>query len=179
MQDPDWAKVLEVFYENNLSFEYTEDPSEIHSFLDYDNRLEGIDLVDEIRLLQKIGALEVNTTTVDLTGDGNRDDSLKYISLTSRGFDVAHERSLRNEQQEFEKEQTNRQNELSSAVGILTMGLLVVAGAQLLVQSISVASLSTSIALAIGVAGLLVVGSLIFRVYNSGLLEPYETADQT
>lgn len=178
MQDPDWAKVLEVFYENNPSFEYTEDPSEIHSFLDYDSRLEGIDLVGEIRLLKKIGALEVNTTTADLTGDGKRNESIKYISLTPRGFDVAHERSLRNEQQEFEEEQTNRQNELSSAVGILTMGLLVVAGAQLLVQSIAVASLSTSIALAIGVVGLLVVGVLAFRIYNSGLLEPYETTDR-
>lgn len=179
MQDPDWAKVLEVFYENNPSFEYSEEPSEIHSFLGHDKRLKGIDLVGEIRLLKKIGALEVNKTTVDLTGDGERDDTMNYITLTSRGFDVAHERSLRKEQQEFEEEQTNRQNELSSAVGILTMGLLVVAGAQLLVQSIAVASLSTSIALAIGVAGLLVVGLLAFKVYNSGLLEPYEAASRT
>jgi hypothetical protein len=179
MQDPDWATVLEVFYENNPSFEYTEDPSEIHSYLDYDTRLEGIDLVAEIRLLKKIDALEIKTATVDLTGDGKGNDPIDYISMTPRGFDVAHERSLRNEQQEFEEEQTNRQNELSSAVGILTMGLLVVAGAQLLVQSIAVASLSTSIVLAIGVAGLLVVGFLAFRVYNSGLLEPYETAGQT
>jgi len=60
MQDPDWAKVLEVFYENNPSFEYTEDPSEIHAFLDYDKRLEEVDLVGEIRLLKKIGALKAS-----------------------------------------------------------------------------------------------------------------------
>ncbi|WP_396613978.1 hypothetical protein ACH9L7_19780 (plasmid) [Haloferax sp. S1W] len=178
MQDPDWAKVLEVFYERNPSFEYTESPSEIHSFLGHDGRLEGIDLTSEIQMLKKIGALEVKETTVDLAGDGERDETMHYITLTSRGFDVAHERSLRKEQREFEEEQTNRQNELNSAVGLLTMGLLVVAGAQLLVQSIGVASLSTSVALAVGVAGLLVVGSLAFKIYNSGLLEPYETVGQ-
>lgn len=58
------------------------------------------------------------------------------------------------------------------------MGLLVVAGSQLLVQGIAVAALSTSIALGIAGVGLLLVEYITFEFYHSGLLEPYETVGQ-
>lgn len=72
-----------MFYGCNPSFEYTETPSDIHSHPDHDPRLEGVDLVEEIKLLKKIGALEVKETKVDLDGDGERNGTINYITLTS------------------------------------------------------------------------------------------------
>jgi len=33
MDEPDWVTVLRIFWEENLSFEYTDDPEHMESFI--------------------------------------------------------------------------------------------------------------------------------------------------
>lgn len=189
MDEPDWMTVLRIFWEENLSFEYTNDPEEMESFIPDDPDLEGINTFSHIQDLHRSGHLEVKD--VDLSHDSTAPiDSLTVIQISEKGIQAVHEwekvrtrgqwerelmetqeeyeQNRLERQQEFEKEQVTRTNEVNAAIGFLTIGLLIVTLSDALLSVRQ--DLFPPLAI-LGVTVLVVLG-LIYKIGKSGLLSP-------
>ena len=189
MDEPDWRTVLRMFWEENLSFEYTNDPEHMESFIPDDPDLEGINTFSHIQDLQRSGYLEVKD--VDLSHDSTASiDSLTVIQISEKGIQAVHEwetsrtrgqwerelmetqeeyeQNRLERQQEFEREQVTRANEVNAAIGFLTIGLLIVtlSDVALSVRQDVVPPLAI-----LGVTILVVLG-LVYKIGKSGLLSP-------
>lgn len=188
MEEPDWMTVLRIFWENNLSFEYTRNPEEIAHFLPDDPDLEGIDVVSQAQNLIKSGHLEVED--LDLEHDPTVPfDSMTVLRMSEKGLATVrnwevrmkqaqwerqlldtqeeYEKNRLERQQEFKQEQVAKTNEVNAAVGYLTVGLLIVTLSDVILSVPQDVVSSTTI---LGATTLVVVG-LIYKIQTSGLLK--------
>lgn len=189
MDEPDWMTVLRIFWEENLSFEYTGDPEDMDSFLPSHPDLEDINTISQAEGLLKSGHLEVEN--VNTSHDPSAPfDSLRVIRISEKGIQALrdwetvkiqarwerqlldtqeeYEENRLERQQEFEKEQVTRTNKVNAAIGYLTIGLLLVTLSDV-VLSVNQNTIPTSAIL--GITTLVVLG-VIYRIQNSGLLDP-------
>lgn len=90
MDDPDWLKVLRVYYEENISYE-TDPTGSVPSSLENHHKLEDVkDVTKEIQKLHTTGLLEINEEYIpqfDTTGT--------FTSISQKGFEVVYEHDLR------------------------------------------------------------------------------------
>ena len=85
MPDPDWLKVLRVFYEENISHEA--DPSgKAPSWVVEHEKLNDIDVQQEISKLHSSGLLEVNEEYIP-----EFDSTSLFASISQKGFEVVYE----------------------------------------------------------------------------------------
>lgn len=111
MSEPNWARILKVFYEEDEWIPYPrsdEKPlAEIglkggSPLLDVDMTEDEIE--DTVSYLRKVGLIEQDDRDEELPEKHDSDYRTVYgLSLTKRGFDVAHERELNHQ-----RTQTNR-----------------------------------------------------------------------
>lgn len=152
MSEPEWAKVLEVFYEHNLGFEH--DPENIprnavEKFNKYD-----VDIIknwDQLSYLKNVGLLEYETITVHPTADQTVD--VTFLVLSEKGFDVAHKREL-----------TTRQDNTNRMLTVVTVGLFIAALIQALASYYSVAPTYRGV---MGIGTAVIIGGFIFFMYEA------------
>lgn len=117
-EEPKWAVVLRAIYENKMAG---------HDFLDY-----GFDELDRQKAIAEETGLEhkeVSNTITQMVNQGlingiPSNDPFQGYTLTKKGFDVAHTRALRRQEQRREQNRDKRQHGVNRAIGFLTVGLL-------------------------------------------------------
>lgn len=110
-EEPTWAVVLNSLYKTRLAGE------EFHE----DRRI--VILADEIGRSKT----EISNVLSQMSDQGliNIPSSYKEsLTLTEKGFDVAHTRELRRQEQRREQKRDKRQHDVNRAIGFLTVGLL-------------------------------------------------------
>jgi DNA-binding MarR family transcriptional regulator len=159
-QEPPWTRVLLALYENNM---------EGDSFDDYGYSMllrkvaireeldaEASDVSSAIRQLKKLDLIREPSA-------GRRQDGYQ---LTKRGFDVAHEIESRRRSKRREREQKKRQHSTNRAIGLLTLGLVLVG---LIQASITAAAgvnsplWQVNAFLVVGVGTVIGIGWLLYR----------------
>lgn len=189
MDEPEWITVLRIFWEENLSFEYSPEPEDWYSFIPDHPDLEGINVFDHAQDLLRSGHLEIED--VDLNHDSSVPiNSLTVIQISGKGIQTIrdwetmktqarweqqllktqeeYEENRLERQQEFEKEQVTRSNEVNAAIGYLTIGLLVVTLSDVVIAMDQSWVPTWTI---LGISLLIVLG-LIYKIRDSGLLNP-------
>lgn len=189
MDEPEWMSVLQVFWEENLSFEFSPNPKHWHGFIPDKSELEEIDVISHTQGLIKSGHLEVEK--VDASHNNTAPfDSLTVIRISEKGLKAVREWEMMNvkaqwerqlldaqeeyeqyrleRQQDFEKEQVTRTNEVDAAIGYLTIGLLIVTPSDV------VLSMRQNLIPSWIIIGLVLIGvlGLIYKIQGSGLLQP-------
>jgi len=195
MNEPDWMTVLRIFWEENLSFEYTPNPESMSGFIPDDPDLEDINTYSHINDLLKSGHLEVKD--VDLSHDPSVGiDSLNVVRISEKGLKAVrewetvkskaqwerqlvetqeqYEENRLQKQQEFERKQVTRSNEVNAALGYLTIGLLIVtlSDVVLSIRQDLVLSWAALAEWGIIITTLIIVAILIIKIRKSGLLSP-------
>lgn len=126
MDEPDWAKVLEVLYNEEDSV-YREIEGELSSSHDLVEKSELT--VDEVNsalvFLREQGLVEQEGVGQRVTK--NEEEQWTHIKyeLKEKGFDVAHERELRKKQQNLTEEQKEATDTLADFTVILGVTALV------------------------------------------------------
>lgn len=135
-EEPEWAKVLDTVYKENLVWEADADFDEDHpvvSAVDLDSKATQRNLAF-LSQAGLIGRLHVGVKAdvsypgreglMGLSGEAERRGT--HTGLTERGFSVAHRREVMQQQEQEEERRIQSQNEVNSAIGYLTLGLLFV-----------------------------------------------------
>jgi len=124
MNEPDWAKVLEYFYqERNVDIQFYEGlpPNELDAIKNSD--IDQDSLEEILFHMEEIGLLEYKEVPVSVaTQEGNHETTSANFTLSEKGFEVAHEREITKSQQE-----TNRSSARLSAylvVAIILQSLI-------------------------------------------------------
>lgn len=138
--EPDWAKVLEEFYESHGRLVLPEGDlfgkvrekdrvlfSEDENLLSQVDELDGRAIRVGVEYLIQTGLLVVDTDDTEELNQASEGTIFRSLQLTKSGFDVAHERELRNRQQDL----MERQNKASRTLATFT----VILGATAVVQA--------------------------------------------
>jgi len=117
--------------------------------------------------------LEYMTDVGLLRGYGvNSSDGTYIYALTKRGFDIAHERKLREQRKKREERQSLRQDRINRSVAYLTLGLVLIGAVDTTVRAFVGRFPEGSTITLIGLVALgwIVVVAMFVAIWQSGLL---------
>ena len=116
MLKPNWADVLEAFHEERIVREAMPGeivvPRKLSEYVELDEET----LRQEIRFLTDIGLLGWEKKYLGVKGHSN---SSTFLCLTEKGFAVIHERGMKEQQFQLEKDQHTTNKRLSNATYLL------------------------------------------------------------
>lgn len=182
--EPEWAKVLDEIYRENIVWSMDEELNDEHpvvSSVDFDPETvqENLALLSQSGL---IGQVQVGIRAdvprpgkegvIGITENARQHGT--HVGLTARGFHVAHERDMRKKEQEEQDRRIQSQNEINSAIGYLTLGLLFINFVDTWVATAlngGISNLSPSVWVALISAAIIIVAYSII-LYQTGLLDP-------
>jgi len=131
---PEWAIVLDKIYKENIVWEPEIEIDKEHPVVKVVG-MSAKSVQENLALLDQAGL--IGQVHVGISADIPRPDKEgligipeearsrgTHIGLTERGFSVAHERQVMEKQQEEQDRLIGSQNEINSAIGFLTLGLL-------------------------------------------------------
>ncbi|WP_139171272.1 hypothetical protein [Natronorubrum texcoconense] len=132
--EPDWGKVLEEIYSEDLVWEADVDIDMNHpvvATVDMDPEavkrclafLSQTGLIGRVQVGLKADVSRPGKEGVIGTTKSARIRGT-HIGLTERGFLVAHQRQMQEQQQNREDERSDRQDSINYIIGLLTFGLL-------------------------------------------------------
>lgn len=112
MAEPDWAKVLDAFYEQEGQLVVPTGISPIGTVSEEDEDLmfEGHNIFNQVNVpktsvtgildyLTEIGLVEIDRGETDALNEASSETDFQSIKLTEKGFNVAHEREIENQQE--------------------------------------------------------------------------------
>lgn len=100
MAEPDWAKVLQAMYEDEEQLGYPPEVDETHPLVEH-TELEMEKVRVGFEVLEKNGWIDENRFSMNIAG--NKIEGEYDLSLTREGFNVAHERDLKKQQNRVNK----------------------------------------------------------------------------
>ncbi|WP_396612717.1 hypothetical protein ACH9L7_05435 [Haloferax sp. S1W] len=167
LDEPDWLTVLRIFWEENIGFEYSPD-LEWEEHVPEHPDLEGIDAAEHAQNLLRSGHLGVEE--LDLRYNSSAPiDYLDIVRVSDKGLQAIRDRETLEIQAKFEREQSIKSNKVNSAIGYLTIGLLIVTLSDMVLAT----NLTWIPTQAILFVTLLLVLGLIYKISKSGLLDTY------
>ncbi|MCO8267340.1 hypothetical protein NKF06_12270 [Haloferax sp. AB510] len=132
--EPDWAEILETIYRRNIIWSYDTDIEDDHPVvsavgMDANSVQENLALLSQTGLVGRIHVgRQADISRPEMGGLVGISENARrkgtHIGLTPRGFHVAHEREVMNQEKKEENRRIQSQNKINSAIGILTLGLL-------------------------------------------------------
>lgn len=188
---PVWAEILEKIYRENIVWSPDDDFDDEHPVIS-EVEFEAETVQENLAMLSQsglVGRVHVGIPA-DITRPGKEgivgmSDRAKregsHIGLTPRGFHVAHEREVMDQEKDEQDRRIQSQNEINSALGFLTLGLLFVNFSDtwiLATLDTPVASWPESILLWF-VADVVIVGVLAVMLYRTELLDPQSHIENT
>lgn len=127
MEEPDWAKVLSVLYaeEDSVYRQMEGDLSESHNLVT-ESGLEADNVEGALAFLRDQGLIETGTAG-GMVPEGEEEVRSTHIEyeLTEKGFEVAHKRELREQQQDLMENQNKSTDTLADFTIILAVTALV------------------------------------------------------
>ncbi|WP_247729906.1 hypothetical protein [Halovivax limisalsi] len=183
--EPNWAVILDTIYRNNVTWPSDTNFDKDHPVVSAVN-LDAETVQENLAMLSQSGL--VGKTHVGMkadiprpgkeglkgiTGEARRQGT--HVGLTARGFHVAHEREVMEQEQKEQDRRIQSQNEINSAIGFLTLGLLFVNFVDTWITvtlDTEIANWSTELWLAV-MADAVVVAGIGLLLQRTGLLEPY------
>lgn len=171
-EEPVWAAVLHALYEKGMTGE-SFDEYGYHKFLR--NRAIAEEIEREPADVTRAVSEMIDKNLINDVPTGR--ESQGY-NLTAKGFDVAHTRSLRRQQQQREKRRDQRQHEVNRAIGFLTLGLVFIGFVQATIvaivgfeaQLLPVQLIQFGLALIVLTLGLLAVVAIGVLLWRFGML---------
>lgn len=176
IQEPKWSLILDYLYSGEIK--QIQGREDLHD--------DTVATRDDIREELELNYSEIDNSLEYMDAAGliseTKRHSENYV-LTPRGFQVAHDREKMKTQQENENKRLKRQekrqdhraknqNEINSAIGYLTVGLVFVTFSHTLVYSLfQVDAPIFSIGISIFVASIVFL-YLIYKLSITGLLDP-------
>lgn len=174
--EPTWAVVLHTLYENGMAGDSFDE-------LGYSEFARKQAIAKEVdRDPAEVSRAIREMVDTNLINDVPTSNRMQGYSLTKKGFDVAHTRSLRRQEQQRENRRDQRQHEVNRAIGFLTFGLLVIGLVQATtvaiagfdVQLLSAQLIQLGLIYIVLTAGLGVIAGIIFLLWRSGMLESWD-----
>lgn len=159
MEEPDWAKLLRYLYENQgllyVTASAPEHPVEVNEQF-FDKLREQMDFSDQLDADAVFANMLRNLDDLDMI-EWEQDENSSALHLQPKGFEVAHERELRNQQETH--------NRILAAFTVLV-------GISALVQAVSV--VATQNGPMQGILGFIsVTGALAFAYVLKGKAETF------
>lgn len=175
-KEPTWAVVLHTLYENTMA------GGEFDEY-GYHRMSRNAAIANEVdrdrgEVVRSLSQME----NQGLINEPNRNIGQGY-TLTEKGFDVAHSRELRRQEQRREQQRDKRQHGVNRAIGYLTLGLVLTGVLQMTITALlGIGSLSFSISnivLSLSLIRVLLVGygvvlGLGVLLWKSGMLAAWE-----
>lgn len=133
MSQPDWAKILSYLYneQETISFLAGSDISETADIVS-STELDPQVIHDELERMERLDLVSIDSRSTAPGPATERRESYDRVaeySLSEKGFDVAHERELRQEQQNLIENQSDATDTLADFTVILGVTALVQAAA--------------------------------------------------
>lgn len=142
MEDQNWAVVLRAIYEDEITFlqppwSFSDNKEAFETIQDRTGL--GMESIEKsLDYLQTVGLLE------------QVKERPPVVALSKKGFQVAHEREIAEQERRQRSKQSKQQTESNYTVAYFTFGLLAVAAAEALIQAAIGAELSSFVIIAIG-----------------------------
>lgn len=176
---PMWADILDTVYFGGLDgrlvaeiveheeFERTDTPTD----LPIDRLPSDSEIWDLDRSAQKRIFEEMETAGLIELREVEDKEHMYNMKLTAKGFDVAHSRQLRKEQQQREQIRHNGQYKTNRMLAFLTISLVFVSGMQVIVPIFNKLNADFLEYTMLGFVLLFVLGTTVYKIRDEGLWE--------
>ncbi|WP_276255611.1 hypothetical protein [Halomontanus rarus] len=183
-KDPTWTEILNTIYRENIVWSPDADFDEEHPVvsaveLNVKTVQENLAMLSQSGLVGRVHVgIQADIPRPEMESVIGISDGAKrqgtHVGLTARGFHVAHEREVMEQEQEEQDRRIQSQNEINSAIGFLTLGLLFINFTDTWITALLDSSMSSwSITMWSGLlANSAVILALAVLLYQTGLLDP-------
>lgn len=167
-EEPTWAVVLHALYENKMA------GSDFDKY-GYHRMSRNIAIADEVDRNQEEITLSLSQmSNQGLVNKPSRNTGKGY-TLTEKGFDVAHTRDLRRQEQRREQKRDKRQHEVNRAIGFLTIGLLFTGLLQAWIAALIGKEAQVSFVIGTLLVGFIIVVGITVILWKSGMLAAWDS----